>query len=221
MSIANWPTTERPRERLLKHGAQNLSDAELLAIFIRNGVPGKTAVDLARSLLHHFGGLRNIFDANVTQICKFSGFGKAKYAEFQAILEIAKRHLEEQLINTNVISNARTAYLYLTAKLRNYQHEVFACLFLDSQNQVIHYAELFHGTINKAAIYPREIVKIALQYNAAAIICAHNHTSGTPTPSPQDKQFTNNLTKILHPLDIKVLDHIIIGNNGYVTLAKK
>ena len=221
MSITNWPITERPRERLLKHGAQNLSDAELLAIFIRNGVPGKTAVDLARSLLHHFGGLRNIFAANVAQICKFSGFSKTKYAELQAIVEIAKRHLEEQLINTNVISNARTAYLYLTAKLRNYQHEVFACLFLDSQNQVIHYAELFHGTINKAAIYPREIVKIALQYNAAAIIFAHNHTSGTPVPSPQDKQFTNSLTKILHPLDIKVLDHIIIGNNGYVTLAKK
>lgn len=221
MPITRWPINERPRERLLKDGAKHLSDAELLAIFVRNGTRGKTAVDLARTLLNHFGGLRSLFAANASQLCNFPGIGKAKYAELQATLEIARRHLEEQLINTDIISNAKTAYLYLTAKLRSYQHEVFAGLFLDSQNQVIHYAELFHGTINNATVYPREIVKIALHHNAAAIIFAHNHTSGTPNPSPQDKHLTNTLKKILHPLDIKVLDHIIIGSNGYVALAGK
>ncbi|EKE01055.1 MAG: DNA repair protein RadC [uncultured bacterium] len=221
MSITNWPAAERPREKLLEHGAKNLSDAELLAIFIRNGTKGKTAVDLARTLLNYFGGLRNLLDAGEDQICSFPGLGKAKYAELQATLEISRRHLAEQLIRTNVISNAETAYLYLTAKLRNYQHEVFACLFLDNQNRVIHYEELFHGTINSTTVYPREIVKTALHHNAAAVIFAHNHTSGTPTPSLQDKQLTKTLTKILCPLDIKVLDHIIIGNNSYIALAGK
>jgi DNA repair protein RadC len=221
MPITNWPLTERPREKLLKRGAKNLSDAELLAILIRNGTKGKTAIDLAHELLNHFGGLRNILDASEEQICNFSGLGKAKYAELQAIIEIAQRYLEEQLIHTNVISNAETAYLYLAAKLRNYQHEVFACIFLDNQNQVIHYEELFHGTINNTTVYPREIVKIALHHNASAVIFAHNHTSGATNPSPQDKHLTNILTKILHPLDIKVLDHIIIGSNSWITLSGK
>jgi DNA repair protein RadC len=221
MSITNWPTTERPREKLLKNGPTNLSDAELLAIFIRTGTKGRTAIDLARTLLNHFGGIRNLLDASEEQICKFSGLGLAKYAELQATLEISRRHLEEQLISTNVISNAETAYLYLTAKLRGYRHEVFACLFLDNQNQVIHYEELFHGTVNNTTVYPREIVKKALRHNASAVIFAHNHTSGVPKPSPQDKQLTKVLTKILQPLDIKVLDHIIIGDNSYVALAKE
>jgi DNA repair protein RadC len=221
MSISDWPITERPREKLLKRGANNLSDAELLAIFIRNGIKGKTAIDLARELLNHFGGLRNILDASEEQICSFPGLGKAKYAELQATLEISQRHLEEQLIHTNIISNAETAYLYLASKLRNYQHEVFACIFLDNQNQVIHYEELFHGTVNNTTVYPREIVKIALHHNASALIFAHNHPSGKPDPSPQDKHLTNVLTKILQPLDIKVLDHIIIGSNSYVTLFDK
>jgi DNA repair protein RadC len=221
MPITNWPQADRPREKLIKHGSKNLSDTELLAIFIRNGTKGKTAVDLARTLLNHFGGLRNLLDANEEQICTFPGLGRAKYAELQASLEISRRHLEEQLISTNVISNTETAYLYLASKLRSYQHEVFAGLFLDNQNQVIHYEELFHGTINNTTVYPREIVKTALHHNASAVIFAHNHTSGIPTPSPQDKQLTKILTKILHPLDIKVLDHIIIGNNSYVSLAGK
>jgi DNA repair protein RadC len=221
MSITNWPLTERPREKLLKRGAKNLSDAELLAIFIRNGTKGKTAVDLAHDLLNHFGGLRNILDASEEQICSFPGLGRAKYAELQATLEVSQRHLEEQLIHTNIISNAETAYLYLAAKLRNYQHEVFACIFMDNQNQVIHYEELFHGTVNNTTVYPREIVKIALHHNASAVIFAHNHTSGTPKPSPQDKHLTNTLIKILRPLDIKVLDHIIIGSNSCFTLLGK
>lgn len=219
MRITSWPIKERPREKLLERGAKTLSNAELLAIFIRNGTRGKTAVDLAHELLKHFGGLRHLLDASEAQICNFRGLGKAKYAELQATLEISRRYLEGQLMQTNVISNTKTAYLYLAAKLRNYQHEVFACLLLDNKNHLIHYEELFRGTINNTTIYPREIAKLALQHNAAAIIFAHNHPSGIPTPSPQDKTLTSTLTKILHPLGIKVLDHIIIGKNDYVALG--
>jgi len=219
MSITNWPIKERPREKLLARGAKNLSDADLLAIFIRSGTRGKTAVDLAHELLKHFGGLRHLLDASEEQICNFRGLGKAKYAELQATLEISRRYLEEQLMQSNVISNTKIAHLYLAAKLRNYQHEVFACLFLDNQNHLIHYEELFHGTINNTTVYPREIVKIALQHNTAAVIFAHNHPSGTPTPSQQDKELTNALINILRPLDIRVLDHIIIGSNDYVALG--
>ncbi len=219
MPIHSWPTTKSPREKLLHHGAKNLSDAELLAIFIHRGFKGKSAVDLAYTLLKGFGGIRNLLDADKKEVFHFSGIGKAKYALLQASLEIARRHLEEQLINTNIISNADTAHTYLAAKLRSHKREVFACLFLNSRNQVIHYEELFYGTINNIIIHPREIAKIALQHNAAGVIFAHNHPAGMPTPSPQDKHLTTTLTKILRPLDIKVLDHIIIGNNNYASLS--
>ena len=218
MYISNQSHAKRPREKLLTKGVKSLSDAELLAIFINSGTKGKTAIDLAYALLNRFGGIRNIFDADEKQICNSPGIGKAKYALLQASLEISRRYLEEQLINTNIIDNAQLASLYLTSKLRGYKREIFACLFLNNQNRVIHYEELFYGTINNTTVYPREIVKIALQYNASSVIFAHNHPSGTSAPSPQDKHLTNALTKILHQLDIKVLDHIIIGNNSCVSL---
>jgi len=220
MYISNRSHAERPREKLLVKGAKSLSDAELLAIFINSGTKGKTAIDLAYALLNRFGGIRNIFDADEKQICNSPGIGKAKYALLQASLEISRRYLEEQLINTNIIDNAQLASLYLTSKLRGYKREIFACLFLNNQNRVIHYEELFYGTINNTTVYPREIVKIALQYNASSVIFAHNHPSGTSAPSPQDKHLTNALTKILHQLDIKVLDHIIIGSNSCASLTK-
>ena len=220
MYISNQSHAKRPREKLLAKGVKSLSDAELLAIFINSGTKGKTAIDLAYALLNRFGGIRNIFDADEKQICNSPGIGKAKYALLQASLEISRRYLEEQLINTNIIDNAQLASLYLTSKLRGYKREIFACLFLNNQNRVIHYEELFYGTINNTTVYPREIVKIALQYNASSVIFAHNHPSGTSAPSPQDKHLTNALTKILHQLDIKVLDHIIIGNNSCVSLTK-
>ena len=220
MYISNRSHAERPREKLLVKGAKSLSDAELLAIFINSGTKSKTAIDLAYALLNRFGGIRNIFDADEKQICNSPGIGKAKYALLQASLEISRRYLEEQLVNKNIIDNPELAYLYLTSKLRGSEREIFACLFLNNQNRVIHYEELFYGTINNTTIYPREIVKVALQYNASSVIFAHNHPSGTSTPSPQDKHLTNALTKILHQLDIKVLDHIIIGNNSCVSLTK-
>ena len=220
MYISNQSHAKRPREKLLTKGVKSLSDAELLAIFINSGTKGKTAIDLAYALLNRFGGIRNIFDADEKQICNSPGIGKAKYALLQASLEISRRYLEEQLINTNIIDNAQLASLYLTSKLRGYKREIFACLFLNNQNRVIHYEELFYGTINNTTVYPREIVKIALQYNASSVIFAHNHPSGTSAPSPQDKHLTNALTKILHQLDIKVLDHIIIGSNSCASLTK-
>lgn len=197
---------------------EKLSDTELLAIFIANKSQKEAAINLSSALLRRFGGIRNLFDANIKQVCNWPGMDKAKYFKLQATLEIARRYLEEQLANTSIITNAETAYLYLTAKLRGYHRETFAGLFLNNQNRVIHYEELFYGTINNIAIYPREIVKTALQHNASAVIFAHNHPTGTPTPSPQDKHLTRALTKILRPLDIRVLDHIIIGNNCYVSL---
>lgn len=222
MPITDWPITKYPNEKLQARGVKGLSNAELLAIFIQSGIKNKTAIDLAYSLLNRFGGIRNLFDATEEQICTTnSGLDQTKYKLLQAALEISHRHLEEQLVNTDIISNAEAAHLYLTAKLRDHKREVFACLFLNNQNRVLHYEELFYGTINTIAIYPREIVKTALQYNTYAVILAHNHPSGTPAPSPQDKHLTKNLIKILRPLDIKVLDHIIIGSNSHISLIKK
>lgn len=218
MPYTNRPIIQLLQKKLLTCGVKTLSDAELLALFIQNNTKNKTAIDLALSLLYHFGGIRNIFDAPAIELCNLAGIGKAKYIKLQAILEISQRYLEEQLINTNVISNTEAAVIYLTAKLRGHKRETFACILLNNQNRVIHYTELFYGTINNIAIYPREIVKIGLQYNASGIIFAHNHPTGTPTPSPQDQHLTNVLIKILRPLDIKVLDHIIIGSNGYASL---
>lgn len=218
MSISNWVNSERPREKLLAKGATVLSDAELLAIFINSGTKGKTAIELAYSLLNKFGCLRNIFDADKEQICDVPGIGKAKYALLQAVLEISRRYLDEQVINTSVIDNSEAASIYLASKMRNYKREIFSCLLLNSQNRVIHYEELFYGTINNTTVHPREIVKIALRYNAASIIFAHNHPAGSSEPSPQDKKLTKILIKILQPLDIKVLDHIIIGSNSYFSL---
>lgn len=221
MPTGSWTITKHPHKKLLTHGVNSLSDAELLAIFINSVAKEKNAVNLAYGLLKHFGGIRNLFDADKKQICNSPGMDETKYALLEAALEISRRYLEEQLINTNLISNADAAYFYLTAKLRSCKREIFACLFLNAQNQLIHYEELFLGTINHITVYPREIVKIALQCNASSVIFAHNHPAGNPSPSPQDKALTRSLVKILNPLDIKVLDHIIIGSNSYISLVDK
>lgn len=219
-TIKNWLPNERPREKLLLHGAKELSDAELLAIFIRNGVRGKTAIDLARELLQKFGNLRCLLDASEKEFCAGIGLGKAKYAELKAALEISQRYLMVTITREHIVNNAKAAELYLTAKLRNAAREIFACLFLDNCNRVICYEELFVGSISSAAVYPREVLKKALQHNAASVILAHNHTSGNPTPSLADKQITQQLKKSLGLIDIKVLDHIIIGEGEFISLAE-
>jgi len=220
MAISDWPSAERPREKLISRGAKALSDAELLAIFLRTGLPGCSAVDLARQLLLDYGSLRKILDADVTSFCKRKGLGVAKFVQLQAALEIAQRHLAENLDNEDCLTNPTKATDYLRARLRDYDYEVFACLMLDNRNRVIAFRELFRGTIDGASVYPREVVKQALADNAAAVILAHNHPSGVCEPSQADIRITERLQKALGLVDIRVLDHVIVGD-GITCLSEQ
>lgn len=221
MSIAQWPEAERPREKLLKQGPQSLSDAELLAIFLRVGCVGKSAVDLARELLQEYGGLRPLLEASQISFCKGLGLGAAKYAQLQAVLEMARRHLSSQLQQGDLLSSPDLVRNYLSAQLRHRHQEVFAVLFLDTQNHLLAYDELFFGTIDGASVYPREVVKKALARNAAAVILAHNHPSGVAEPSQADKRITERLKAALELVDIRVLDHMVVGNKEVVSFAER
>lgn len=216
MTITDWPINERPREKLLTQGVLALSDAELLAIFLRTGVKGYTAVDLARQLLTQFGDLRMLLDSSAAQFCELHGLGMAKYVQLQAALEIGRRYLQTPLQRDGVIKNPTLTRHYILAKLRDHQQEVFACLFLDVKHRIISFDELFYGTINGGSVYPREVVKRALKHNAAAVILAHNHPSGVADPSTADKHVTELIQKALLMVDVKVLDHIIVGD-GYTS----
>jgi DNA repair protein RadC len=221
MPIKDWPAAERPREKLLLRGATALSDAELLAIFLRTGVPGKTAVDLARDILTHFDGLRGLLGADRKAFCTFPGLGAAKFSQLQAVLELARRHLGETLARGEALSDPATTRRYLAARLRDYPHEVFGCLFLDNRHRVIEFEELFRGTINGASVHPREVVRQALAHNAAAVILAHNHPSGVAEPSEADRQLTRRLSEALALVDVRVLDHIVIGDGETVAFAER
>jgi DNA repair protein RadC len=220
MPITDWPTDERPREKLLLRGPAALSDAELLAIFLRTGIKGMTAVDLARGLLNEFGSLRALLEADFDRIQQSRGLGVAKYAQLQASLEMARRHMEEVLRKGDAITSPTITRTYLTSRLRGYAHEVFACLFLDNQHRVIEYEELFRGTIDGASVYPREVVKRALGLNTAAVIFAHNHPSGIAEPSEADKHITQRLKQALNLIDVRVLDHFIIGEGTAFSFAE-
>ncbi len=220
MGINNWIETERPREKLLAKGAAALSDAELLAILLRVGKKGKTAVDLARDLLQAFGGLRNLFEIDQKTLCDYPGIGIAKYTQLQAALELARRRLYQNLAQKDVIDNSTDTKEYLIAQLRHHKQEVFACLFLDSQHHIICYEELFHGTIDNSTIYPREVLKKVLNYNATAVIFAHNHPSGIATPSDADRDITQHLKIALNMIDVSVLDHIIVGDGCTTSFAE-
>ncbi len=212
MAITDWLPQERPREKLLLKGAAALSDAELLAIFLRTGTKGLTAVDLARSLLESFGGLRPLLDASQKEFCMENGLGPAKYAQLQAVLEMAHRHLFEKLNRGNVLGSVLQTRQYLCMQLKNCSQEVFACLFLDNRNRVISFEKMFYGTIDCASVYPREVVRLALKKNAAALIFAHNHPSGVAEPSQADEQITQRLKNALALVEIRVLDHFVIGD---------
>jgi len=220
MAISDWPSDERPREKLISRGAGSLSDAELLAIFLRTGVAGSSAVDLARQLLLDYGSLRNIFDADVKSFCAGRGLGLAKFVQLQAALEIAGRHLAENLKYEDCLTKPAQTRNYLRARLRDYDYEVFACLMLDNRNRVIAFRELFRGTIDGASVYPREVVKQALADNAAAVILAHNHPSGVCEASQADIRITERLRKALELVDIRVLDHVIVGD-GITCLSER
>lgn len=221
LPITRWPASERPRERLLSEGPQALSDAELLAIFLRTGLPGKTAVDLARECLEHFGGLRRLLTTDRAGFCAHKGLGNAKYAQLQAVLEMARRHLAETLHSEASIADPAQARDFIHARLRDYPHEVFACLYLDNRHRVLRFAELFRGTINGASVHPREVVKEALRHNAAAVILAHNHPSGVAEPSAADRHITERLKTILEMVDIRVLDHLVVGDRECVSFAER
>jgi DNA repair protein RadC len=221
MPITDWPEDERPREKLLTRGAASLSDAELLAIFLRVGIKGKSAVDLARDLLTRFGGLRPLLKAPQAEFCEAKGLGQAKYVQLQAVLEIARRHLAESLPERDVLHDPQAARDYLSARLRDLEHEVFAVLFLDNQHRVIAYEELARGSIDGAAVYPREVVKAALRQNAAAVIFAHNHPSGVAEPSAADRALTARLKTALAAVDVRVLDHLVIGEGVPASFAER
>ncbi|MEJ2592275.1 MAG: DNA repair protein RadC [Candidatus Thiodiazotropha sp.] len=220
MPITDWPSEERPREKLLQRGAAALSDAELLAIFLRTGIPGHTAVDLARSLLSEFGGLRRLLAADRKRFCSGKGLGLAKFAQLQAVLEMSRRHLHEQMQQGDALNSPAATRRYLQSRLRHHPYEVFACLFLDNRHRVICFEELFRGTLDGASVYPREVVKRALEHNAAALILAHNHPSGVAEPSQADRQITAHLKQSLALVDIRVIDHIVVGDGEPVSLAE-
>jgi len=213
MSITDWPLAERPREKLLANGSQSLTDAELLAIFLRTGIRGKTAVDLSNDLLEGFSGLRQLLKADQQAFCQHNGLGTAKYAQLQAVLEMARRYLNEGLKRGDSLTSPQETRQFLSSKLRDYTHEVFAVLFLDQRHRVIRFDEMFRGTIDGASVYPREVVKKALEYNAAAVIFAHNHPSGVAEPSQSDERITQRLKEALGLVDIRVLDHFVVGDD--------
>lgn len=221
MSIAHWPAAERPREKLLTLGPKALSDAELLAIFLRTGCAGKSAVDLARELLQQYGGLRPLMEASQGDFCQGLGLGAAKYAQLQAVLEMARRHLSASMREGDIMTSPDLVRSYLSAQLRHQPHEVFAVLFLDNQHRLIAYDEIFFGTIDGASVYPREIVKKALARNAAAAILAHNHPSGVAEPSQSDRRITQRLQEALDLVGVRVIDHMVVGDREVISFAER
>ncbi|MDP2829378.1 MAG: DNA repair protein RadC [Sulfuricellaceae bacterium] len=221
MAITDWPEDERPRERLLKQGAASLSDAELLAIFLRVGVTGKSAVDLARDMVRHFGDLDRLFKASQPAFCEIPGLGPAKYAQLQAVLEMAKRAMTYDLRETDALNSPEAVKRYLRITLGKQQQEIFSVLFLDTQNRPVATEDMFHGTLTQTSVYPREVVKRCLYHNAASVILAHNHPSGTTEPSHADQILTQSLKNALSLIDVRVLDHFIVGGDSVLSFAER
>lgn len=221
MNIVQWPEQDRPREKLLQKGAAALSDAELLAIFIRTGVQGKTAVDIAREIILNLGGLNGLLSADREHLLSYSGMGPAKVAQIEAALEMSRRALESEMNRGNCFNGAAQTATYVKAQLAGESREVFACLFLDNQHRLISFEKMFFGSIASASVYPREIVKRALELGAAAVILAHNHPSGVAEPSQSDLQITQRISQALDLVDIRTLDHFIIGDGKPVSFAER
>lgn len=221
MSIADWPADDRPREKLLSKGAAALSDAELVAIFLRTGVAGKSAVDLARDMVAQFGSLSALCGADQKTFCNIHGLGIAKYVQLQAVLEMAQRALAEKLKQGVALNSPQAVRDYLRLRLHGLAHEVFVGVFLDAQNRVQAVEDLFSGTLMQTSVYPREVVKRALHHNAAAIIFAHNHPSGVAEPSRADEMLTANLKRALALVDVKVMDHFVVGADSTLSFAER
>ncbi|HEX9193699.1 MAG TPA: DNA repair protein RadC [Burkholderiales bacterium] len=221
MAITDWPLQERPRERLLTLGAASLADAELLAILLRTGVKGKSAVDVARQLLGRFGSISALLEAGSENLAGTPGLGSAKLAQLQAALELARRALREELSSQDALSSPRAVRDYLRLVLAGREQEVFVVLLLDAQHRVTASEELFRGTLTQTSVYPREVVKCALKHNAAAVIFAHNHPSGVAEPSHADEILTRSLKAALALVDIQVLDHFIVAGARTMSFAER
>ena len=221
MSINLWPEQERPREKLLANGARELSDAELLAVLIGSGGQGRNAVELGRDLLSEFGGLRELLEADQKQLCAVHGLGVARFATFKACLELGQRYLLARLQRGDALGSPQDTRRFLESRLRGYSHEVFACLFLDTRNRVISFDEMFHGTIDGASVHPREIVRRAIERNAAGLIIAHNHPSGVAEPSRADRALTRRLREAVELIDVRLLDHFVVGDGEVVSFAER
>ena len=221
MAITDWPAAERPREKLLQLGAASLSDAELLAIFLRTGVRGKSAVDLARELLVRCGSLSALFALKRAEFNSLRGLGDAKFSQLQAVLEMARRALAETLRSGDALGSPAAVRDFLRLTLATREHEVFLAVLLDAQNRVLVCEELFRGTLTQTSVYPREVVKCALKRNAAAVIFAHNHPSGVAEPSHADQVLTQSLKQALALVDIKVLDHFIVAGAAALSFAER
>jgi DNA repair protein RadC len=221
MAITDWPEGERPREKLLTNGVGSLSDAELLAIFLRVGVKGKSAVDLARDLLTQFGSLNGVFSADLASINQMHGMGQSKYCQLQAIFEMSRRALVEEMQVRDVLSSPKQVKYYLSLKLGMLTREVFMVLFVDAQNRVLANEILFEGTLTQTSVYPREVVKRTLHHNAASVIFAHNHPSGVAVPSRADESLTQELKKALALVDVRVLDHFIVAGNDTLSFSEQ
>ena len=219
MAISDWPLAERPRERLLAEGARVLSDAELLAVLLRTGLRGKSAVDLARDLLRKYKGIAAMLEAGDLE--SVSGLGPAKRAQLAAAIELSRRALQEGLEKRNALTSPGAVRDYLRLALSRREEEVFLCMWLDAQHKVIEIQKAFSGTLTQTSVYPREIVKAALARNAAAVIFAHNHPSGVAMPSQADELLTRNLKEALALVEVKVLDHFIIAGNQAISFAER
>jgi DNA repair protein RadC len=221
LAITDWPEQERPRERLLAQGAGQLSDAELVAVCLRSGIRGKSAVALGRELIGRFGGLAGLLSAGHRDLAAVKGLGEAKSAQLVAVLELARRSLREDLREASALTSPGAVRDYLRLALGGRPHEVFVCLFLDAQHRVVRVEELFRGTLAQTSVYPREVVKAALATNAAAVIFAHNHPSGVAQPSQADELLTRQLREALALVDIRVLDHFIVAGNQALSFAER
>jgi DNA repair protein RadC len=221
MAIKDWPDAERPREKLLQRGPGALSDAELLAIFLRTGSRGQSAIELARDLINRFCGLRALLDCRTEDFLKVKGTGSAKLVQLRAALELGRRYLEAGLRRADALTSPEATRRYLKLQMQAYDREVFACLFLDNRHRVIAFEPLFFGTIDTASVHPREVLKAALRHNAAALILTHNHPSGVAEPSRADEQLTQRLKDALAIVDIRILDHVVVGDGDPVSLAER
>jgi DNA repair protein RadC len=221
MAITDWPLQERPRERLIALGPRALADAELLAILLRTGVKGRSAVDVARGLLARFGSVAALLDADAGELAATPGLGNAKSAQLQAALELSRRALREELSARDVLSSPRAVRDYLRLAFAGRQHEVFVVLLLDAQHRVIACEDLFRGTLTQTSVYPREVVKCALKHNAAAVIFAHNHPSGVAEPSHADEILTRSLKSALGLVDVQVLDHFVVAGSATTSFAER